>query len=63
MRAALLSADASGQGFLTSEQLEQGLAAAGLKFTRHQVISLRRKLDKERAGSAAAADVLAALGL
>jgi hypothetical protein len=37
VRAAVLAADPSGEGYLTSEQLEQGLAAAGLKFTRHQV--------------------------
>lgn len=36
VRAAVM-ADPSGQGYLTNEQLEQGLAAAGLKFTRHQV--------------------------
>lgn len=37
VRAAVTAADNSGQGCLTSEQLEQGLAAAALKFTRHQV--------------------------
>lgn len=37
VRAAVMAADPSGQGYLTNEQLEQGLAAAGLKFTQHQV--------------------------
>lgn len=37
MRAAVTAADVSGAGYLTSEQLEQAMAAAGLKFTRHQV--------------------------
>lgn len=37
VRAAVMAADPSDQGYLTNEQLEQGLAAAGLKFTRHQV--------------------------
>jgi hypothetical protein len=34
---AITAADGSGTGYLTTEQLEQGMAAAGLKFTKHQV--------------------------
>lgn len=42
VHAAVMAADPSGEGYLSSEQLEQALAAAGLKFTRHQV----RMLDE-----------------
>jgi hypothetical protein len=37
VHAAVMAADPSGEGHLSSEQLEQAFAAAGLKFTRHQV--------------------------
>ncbi|KAF8065932.1 efhc2 [Scenedesmus sp. PABB004] len=63
VRGALAAAAAGGQGLLTSEQLEGALAAAGLKFTRHQVISLGRRMDRDRTGSVPVGDVLAALGL
>lgn len=64
VRASLVAADgAGGAGFLTSEALEGALGSCGLKFTCHQVISLRRKLDRDRAGSAPTAEVLAALGI
>lgn len=37
VRAAVMAADPSGEGHLSSEQLELALGTAGLKFTRHQV--------------------------
>ncbi|KAF6256559.1 hypothetical protein COO60DRAFT_1627135 [Scenedesmus sp. NREL 46B-D3] len=63
VRTALIETDSQGVGYLTCEQLGQALSRAGLKFTRHQVISLRRKLDRDRTGSVTTDDVLAVLGL
>jgi hypothetical protein len=63
VRTALIETDLQGVGYLTGEQLDQALARAGLKFTRHQVISLRRRLDRDRTGSVTTDDVLAVLGL
>eukprot|EP00879_Flechtneria_rotunda_P003529 GHRR01003761.1.p1 GENE.GHRR01003761.1~~GHRR01003761.1.p1 ORF type:complete len:637 (+),score=222.63 GHRR01003761.1:163-2073(+) len=63
VRAALIEADSQGVGYLTGEQLEQALWQAGLKFTRHQVISLRRRIDKDRTGTVATDDVVAILGI
>ena len=36
---------------------------AGLKFTRHQVIAMRRRLDKERNGFITTDDLLQLLGV
>jgi hypothetical protein len=63
VRAQLLAADAGGQGFVGSEQVQQALAAAGLKFTRHQVVSLCRRMDRERTGTVLVSDLLAALNV
>lgn len=63
MRSALIETDSQGVGYLTGDQLEAALAKAGLKFTRHQAISLRRRMDKNRTGSVTAEEVLAVLGL
>lgn len=62
MRGALAAADSSGEGFIAPEALEQALAAAGLKFTTHQVVSFCRKLERGT-GSVLLADVAAALGV
>ncbi|WIA37576.1 hypothetical protein OEZ86_014482 [Tetradesmus obliquus] len=63
VRTALIETDSQGVGYLAGEQLDQALSRAGLKFTRHQVISLRRRLDRDRTGSVTTDDVLAVLGL
>lgn len=61
VRTALIETDREGLGHITGEQLEQALAAAGLKFTRHQVIGLRRRMDKDRTGTVTTDDVLTVL--
>jgi len=63
VRTALIDADREGLGQLTGEQLEQALTAAGLKFTRHQVIGLRRRMDKDRTGTVTTDDVLSVLDI
>ncbi|KAL6762171.1 hypothetical protein V8C86DRAFT_2521922 [Haematococcus lacustris] len=63
IRTAFIECDKSGSGQLSGDELEEALTAAGLKFTRHQAISLKRRLDKDRTGSVATEDVLAALGI
>lgn len=63
VRSAIVSADDAGMGYLTVEQLETALSKAGIKFTRHQVITLHRRMDKERQGSIPTDEVLAVLGL
>lgn len=56
-------ADTLGSGLLNQEQLEAALTSAGLKYTRHQAINLRRRLDKEKSGSVAVEDLLHWLGI
>ncbi len=63
VRAVLAESDPEGLGYISGDGLEAALTAAGLKFTPHQAISLRRRLDRERTGSVLTDDVLAALGL
>ncbi len=63
IRTALIESDTHGSGLLSQEQLEAALGAAGLKFTRHQAISLKRRLDKEKSDSVAVEDFLKWLGL
>lgn len=63
LRSALVEVDAKGVGYLSSEQLEQALHAAGIKFTRHQIITLHRRMDREHQGSVLTDDLLAALSL
>jgi hypothetical protein len=64
LRAALVAADSEGCGQLAGAQLEAAFDAAGLRFTRHQLIALRRRADKERGGGAVATEeVLRMLGL
>jgi Ca2+-binding EF-hand superfamily protein len=63
VRSSLVAADKAGSGSLTGEQLEVGLAAAGLKFTRHQAISLKRRLDRSNTGSISIEEFLGLLGL
>ncbi|KAG2501001.1 hypothetical protein HYH03_000822 [Edaphochlamys debaryana] len=63
VRAALIAADKSGSGALGGVELEGGLRAAGLKFTRHQAISLTRRLDRNNTGTISIEDFLKLLGL
>ncbi|GBF93267.1 protofilament ribbon of flagellar microtubules [Raphidocelis subcapitata] len=62
LRAALVAADSDGSGLLPDAALEAALSSAGLRFTRHQLIALRRRVDGERAGAVAAEEVLRLLG-
>lgn len=63
VRAALVAADSDSSGRLDEAQLERALEAAGLKFTRHQLIALRRRADRERCGAVASEEVLQLLGM
>jgi len=63
VRTAFIAADAGGSGSLAGGALEAAMAAAGLKFTRHQAIALKRKLDKDKSDSVSIEDFFAAVGL
>ncbi|KAI8464444.1 MAG: hypothetical protein J3K34DRAFT_526184 [Monoraphidium minutum] len=63
LRAALVAADADGCGALEGGQMEAAFEAAGLRFTRHQLVSLRRRVGRERGGAVGAEEILALLGL
>ncbi|PNH03302.1 EF-hand domain-containing family member C2 [Tetrabaena socialis] len=62
-RAALIAADRAGTGSLNGEELEAGLKAAGFKFTRHQAISLKRRLDQNKTGTISIEEFIGLLGL
>ena len=61
VRTAFIRCDHTGTGQINTEELESALASAGLKFTRHQCITLRRHLD--RAGGTTIEEFLEVLGL
>ena len=63
IRTAFIKTDKSGSGMINGDDLEQVLTTAGLKFTRHQAICLKRRLDKEKSGSVPVSEFLTALGL
>lgn len=63
VRTAFIKMDRNGSGSLSGSELEAALAAAGLKFTRHQAISLKRRLDKDGSGTISIDEVLGAIGL
>jgi hypothetical protein len=63
VRTAFISLDKNGSGQLSGEELEGALCAAGLKFTRHQAMSLKRRLDKDKTGTISISEFLQALGL
>mmetsp|Transcript_4241 Transcript_4241/g.7013 ORF Transcript_4241/g.7013 Transcript_4241/m.7013 type:complete len:624 (-) Transcript_4241:564-2435(-) len=63
IRTALIEFDKNGSGLLEQDQLEAALSAAGLKFTRHQAVSLTRLLDQEKSGMVRIEDFLKAVGL
>lgn len=43
--------------------LAEGLCFSGLKFTRHQIIAVRRRLDKDRTGTVRTDEFLQVLGI
>lgn len=63
VRSALVASDTEGSGHLSGSQVEVALAAAGLKFTRHQIIALRRRVDRDRTGYVAPEEMLQLLGI
>ena len=63
LREALVAADAEGSGRLEEPQMEAAFGAAGLKFTRHQLIALRRRVDREHSGGVAAEEILQLVGM
>ena len=63
MRTAFIQMDANGSGLLSGDELEGALRATGLKFTRHQCMALKRRLDKDKSGAISIDEFLAALGL
>ena len=63
VRTALIETDSQGVGYLAGEQLDQALSRAGLKFTRHQAISLKRRLDRNNTGTISIEEFLGLLGL
>ena len=63
MRSALVAADPSGSGQLCDDAIAAALSAGGVHFTQHQVVALRRRLDRGRAGGVTSEELLAALGL
>ncbi|KAG2435098.1 hypothetical protein HXX76_007184 [Chlamydomonas incerta] len=63
VRSSLIAADKGGSGSLSGDDLEAGLQSSGLKFTRHQAISLKRRLDKNKTGTISIEEFLGLLGL
>lgn len=56
VRSAFINVDQAGVGSLTQQQFEAALKQAGVDLTRHQMISLHRRLAKD--GHVQVADVL-----
>ena len=63
IRTAFIEADKAGTGRLSATDVEVPLKASGLKFTSHQIVVLRRRLDKERTGSVSIQEFLHLLGI
>eukprot|EP00798_Chlamydomonas_sp_ICE-L_P024281 gene24281-9880_t len=63
LRTALIKIDRAGSGSVSGNGLEESLRAAGLKYTRHQAVSLIRRLDKDDTKTVAIEDFLAVLGI
>ncbi len=63
VRTALIEFDKDGSGMLSGEDFEAALRAAGMKFTRHQAISLKRRLDKDRSNTVPVHELLSLLGI
>ena len=56
VRSAFINVDQAGIGSLTEHQFEAALRQAGIELTRHQIISLHRRLAKD--GKVQVEDVL-----
>eukprot|EP00955_Chlamydomonas_euryale_P010403 111758-Chlamydomonas_euryale.AAC.6 len=63
VRTAFIAMDKNGSGQLSGSELEGALREAGLKFTRHQAMALKRRLDKDKSGTICIDEFLHALGL
>lgn len=63
IRTAFIEMDTDGSGYLDGDELEAALGKAGLKFQRHQIISLRRTLDVDGSGSVSIEEFLEFLGI
>ena len=63
IRTAFIEFDRNGSGKLNGDSFEAALQAAGLKFTRHQAISLRRRLDKDNLNIVPVHEFLSLLGI
>ena len=48
---------------VSGEELEGALTRAGLKFTRHQAMVIKRQMDGEKSGFVLIEQFLAALGI
>ena len=59
VRSAFIHVDQAGAGSLTEQQFEAALQQAGVELTRHQIISLHRRLAKD--GKVHVEDVLRVL--
>lgn len=63
VRTAFIEQDKGGSGSLSREELEAALSSAGLKFTRHQAISLCRRMDRDKTGTVSIEEFLGLLGI
>jgi len=63
IRAAFVAADTNGTGTIGPEALEKAVLDVGLKCTRHQLLSLQRRLDKEKEGVVRIEELLNILGI
>lgn len=50
-------------GFIIGSDFDSALLEAGLKFTKHQAVSLKRRMDQDGTGKISVAEFLGALGL
>lgn len=62
VRTSFIEMDTNGSGQLSGEELEEALLKAGLRFTRHQIIALRRRIDKDKSGQVSIEEFLSFLG-
>jgi EF-hand domain pair len=63
IRTAFIEMDSEGSGHIAGNELEVALSKAGLKFTRHQMIALRRRLDKDHTGAVAIEEFMDAMAI
>ncbi|GMH37490.1 hypothetical protein BSKO_05363 [Bryopsis sp. KO-2023] len=61
VRKCFINIDTDGSGHLSGDELEAALTHADFKFTRHQVIALRRRMDRDKNGTIDIEEFLAAL--